>query len=190
MDIQSLYQKALTFAATKHMEKGQTVPGTDLPYTVHLSNVAMEILVAGSNTPDFNTTFAVQVALLHDTLEDTSTTYEELRERFGTDIADAVQALSKNQDLPKEEQMDDSIQRIKKTPKEVWAVKLADRITNLQPPPTYWSKAKRIEYQEESRIILAELKEANKHLAQRVEKKIEKYSDYMRNMDISPDNST
>ena len=176
MDIQSLYQKALTFATAKHLEKGQTVPGTDLPYTVHLSNVAMEILIAGSKTPDFNTAFAIQVALLHDVLEDTSTTYEELENNFGTAIAVAVQALTKNQDLPKGEQMKDSIQRIKKMPKEVWAVKLADRITNLQPPPEYWSKAKRLEYQEEARIILTELKDGNEYLAGRLEKKIKEYS--------------
>ena len=118
MDIQFAYQKALTFATTKHMETGQTIPGTDLPYIVHLSNVGMEILIAGSKTPDFDTAFAVQIALLHDVLEDTSTTYEELESNFGTDIADAVQAISKNQDLPKGERTIDSIRRIKKMPEE------------------------------------------------------------------------
>ena len=161
------------------MESGQKVPGTDLPYTVHLSNVAMEILIAGSKTPDFTMAFAVQVALLHDVLEDTSTTYEELENNFGTAIADAVQALTKNQDLPKGEQMIDSIRRIKKMPEEVWAVKLADRITNLQPPPAHWSTTKRKEYQEEARIILKELKDGNEYLAGRLEKKIMGYSEHI-----------
>ena len=67
MDIQTHYQAAIKFASAKHAEKGQKVPGTNLPYDVHISNVAMEILIAGSNTPDFDTAFAVQVALLHDT---------------------------------------------------------------------------------------------------------------------------
>ena len=179
MDIQSLYQKALTFATTKHMETGQTIPGTDLPYTVHLSNVAMEILIAGSKTPDFNTAFAIQVALLHDVLEDTSTTFEVLENHFDIAIAKAVLALTKNHNLPKEEQMRDCLQRIKKMPREVWAVKLADRITNLQPPPAHWSTTKRKEYQEEARTILKELKDGNEYLARRLEKKIDEYSDYM-----------
>ena len=43
MHTQSFYQKAIKFAAAKHAEQNQTVPGTNLPYVVHLSNVAMEI---------------------------------------------------------------------------------------------------------------------------------------------------
>ena len=53
MEIQSIYQQAIKFAALKHSEIQQTIPGTDLPYVVHLSNVAMEILIASHNTSDF-----------------------------------------------------------------------------------------------------------------------------------------
>ena len=48
MDIQTLYQKTILFAAEKH--KTQKVPGTDLTYIVHLSDVAMEILIASKTT--------------------------------------------------------------------------------------------------------------------------------------------
>ena len=48
MDIQTLYQKTILFAAEKH--KTQKVPGTDLTYLVHLSDVAMEILIASNYT--------------------------------------------------------------------------------------------------------------------------------------------
>ena len=44
MEIQTLYQEAIKFATAKHLEENQKLPGTDLPYVVHLSNVAMEIL--------------------------------------------------------------------------------------------------------------------------------------------------
>ena len=67
MEIQTLYQTTIKFAASKHLEKEQKVPGTDLPYVVHLSNVAMEILIASANTDNFDLAFAVQVVLLHDT---------------------------------------------------------------------------------------------------------------------------
>ncbi len=82
MSIQALYQQALKFAGEKHTAKNQKVPGTNLPYVVHISNVAMEIMLAALFTPDFDLDFAVQVALLHDTIEDTETTYDELGETF------------------------------------------------------------------------------------------------------------
>jgi len=179
MDVQSLYQKAIKFATLKHVECNQKVPDTNLPYVVHLSNVAMEILLAGSHTTGFDLGFAVQVALLHDTLEDTSTTFDELVNTFGLPIAMAVQALSKDSKLPKEEQMQDSLERIKKLQPEVWAVKLADRITNLQPPPSYWDNAKRIKYRDEALIILDELKDGNDYLARRLKMKIEEYKSYI-----------
>ena len=179
MHTQSHYQKAIKFAAAKHAEQNQTVPGTNLPFVVHLSNVAMEILMASFNTANFDTDFAVQVALLHDTLEDTSTTYDELETEFGTDIAKAVHALTKNTDLPKEQQMKDSLKRIKLFSPEVWAVKLADRITNLHPPPTHWDKDRKISYRAEAGIILHELKEGNEFLAKRLEEKIEEYEEYI-----------
>jgi len=47
-------------------------------------------------------------------------------------------ALTKNENLPKEQQISDSLTRIKKRSFEAWAVKLADRITNLQIPPSVW----------------------------------------------------
>ena len=179
MEAQTLYQEAIKFATAKHLEKEQKVPGTDLPYVVHLSNVAMEIIIASSNTINFNLGFAVQIALLHDTIEDTSTNFEELENKFGIEIAKAVFALTKNSELPKEQQMQDSLARIKKLQSEVWAVKLADRITNLQQPPSNWDNAKKIKYQQEARTILNELKYGNDFLARRLEAKIEEYGKYL-----------
>ncbi|MEI6277342.1 MAG: HD domain-containing protein [Prolixibacteraceae bacterium] len=178
MDIQSRYQKAIRFATLKHEENFQKVPDSNLPYVVHLSNVAMEILITGSETIGFDLGFAVQVALLHDTIEDTTTTFDELAASFGVDVALAVQALSKDSQLSKEQGMQDSLIRIKKLQAEVWAVKLADRITNLQPPPTYWDKEKRTRYREEAKVILSELKDGNEYLAKRLAKKIELYDQY------------
>lgn len=176
MGIQNLYQEAIIFATIKHMEKEQKVPGTELPYVVHLSNVAMEIIIASCNSENFNLEFAIQVALLHDTIEDTSTTVGELKDKFGNDISNAVLALTKNSLLPKDQQMKDSISRIKVLQYEVWAVKLADRIANLQTPPPYWDIQKKLNYQSEAKIILKELKDGNNYLANRLEIMIEEYA--------------
>jgi (p)ppGpp synthase/HD superfamily hydrolase len=177
-EIQTHYQEAIKFATEKHTAKKQKVPGTNLPYLMHLSNVAMEILIAGSKKKSFNTAFAVQVALLHDTLEDTLTTFDELKDKFGIRFAQSVSALSKNKNLPKAQQMQDSIDRIKEMQKEVWAVKLADRITNLQKPPARWSLKKKKAYQSEAKLILEELGKGNEYLAKRLEAKINEYEAY------------
>ena len=71
--------------------------------------------------------------------------------------------------------MSDSLSRIKKLPEGVWAAKLADRITNLQPAPEDWSVEKRKQYLQEAQLILDELKEANSYLANRFEAKISEY---------------
>ena len=179
MDIQTIYQDTIKYATAKHQENGQKVPGTDLPYNVHFCNVAMEIMIAGFNAPNFNLGFAVQVALLHDTLEDTATTFEELENKFGIEIAKAVSALTKNEELPKEEQMQDCLARIKKMQKEVWTVKLADRITNLQPPPSHWDKERKIRYHSEAQMILDTLGSGNAYLASRLSAKIKAYESYI-----------
>ncbi|MGX7668765.1 HD domain-containing protein [Flavobacterium pedocola] len=178
METQNIYQNTIKFAAEKHAENNQTIPGTNLPYVVHLSNVAMEILIAFQETKHFNIDFAIQVALLHDTLEDTDTTFEELKENFSLEIANAVAALTKRNDIPKDEKMNDSLNRIKELSKEVWAVKLADRITNLQSPPTHWNFEKIQEYKKEAAQILQELNGANTYLENRLKEKIDEYAKY------------
>ena len=179
MNIQTIYQQTIKFAASKHAEKNQKVPGTNLPYVVHISNVAMEIFVAYQNTPEFNLELAIKLALLHDTLEDTSATFEEISKEFGYEVAEGVLALTKNEDMPKSERMVDSLFRIKKLSKEVRAVKLADRITNLQVPPKYWSNEKKQNYLQEAIIIMDTLKGENQFLENRLEIKIKEYESYI-----------
>ena len=175
---QDKYLEAWNFAS--HIHNGQTLPASDIPYINHLGLVAMEatatVAKGGINNPDM----LVLCALLHDSIEDTSATYEEIKKQFGTDIADGVLALTKNTELPtKLAQMKDSLSRIKAQPKEVWMVKLCDRITNLQPPPKHWDKAKIAAYQEEARLILQELGEASPFLAERLDLKITHYCQYL-----------
>jgi guanosine-3',5'-bis(diphosphate) 3'-pyrophosphohydrolase len=177
-DVQSKYQKAIKFAAKRHTDKNQVIPGTTLPYVVHLSNVAMEVLIAAANTEKFDSGFAVQVALLHDVLEDTDTDFDEIANEFGKEIAQAVLALTKDSKIPKENRMDDSLNRIKQLQKEVWAVKLADRITNLQTPPAHWSVEKITEYWKQAVLICNSLKDGNEYLENRLLQKISGYSEY------------
>jgi len=173
------YQAAILFAAQAHL--GQTFAGQELPYLVHLAQVTMEVMRAlCQESEGLDADLAVQCALLHDTLEDTDTTYAELASHFGEAVAQGVQALGKNPDLPKTERMADSLQRILKLQRrEVAMVKLADRITNLQQPPAHWSREKKRAYQAEALVILSELGAAHAWLAQRLADKIEAYTTYL-----------
>jgi (p)ppGpp synthase/HD superfamily hydrolase len=129
--------------------------------------------------PGLDEGLAVRCALLHDCLEDTPTRLEDLEARFGAATAQGVLALTKDATLPKAEQMPDSLRRIRLQPREVWMVKLADRICNLQPPPKHWSKAKAAKYREEAREILAQLGEASPYLAARLADKIDNYAAFV-----------
>ena len=175
---QDKYLEAWNFASEIH--NGQKIPGSDIPYINHLGLVAMEATTAVAHNNINNPDTLVLCALLHDSIEDTQTTYEDIKNTFGTVIADGVLALTKNTELPsKLEQMKDSISRIKKQPKEVWMVKLCDRITNLQTPPKHWDKAKIAKYQTEARFILEQLGEASSFLADRLNIKISNYAKYL-----------
>ena len=175
---QELYQKAMKFAGEKHYN--QKVPGTNANYLLHISNVVMEVLVASNHDNSFDINLAIQVAILHDTIEDTDTSFEEITTVFGTEVAKGVLALTKNETLTtKREQMLDSLRRINMLSKEVGLVKLADRITNLQEPPKHWNQEKIENYLEEATIIASELSEKNKYLNQRLLEKIESYKDFV-----------
>lgn len=174
---QDKYIKACKFAAEAH--NGQLVPGTDLPYLVHLSLVSMEVIAAIGTDDRYDADLAMQCAWLHDTIEDTKTSYDDIADNFGVEVADGVQALTKDEGLPKSDQMADSLKRIKGQPKEVWAVKMADRITNLQPPPPKWSQEKIAKYRIEALLIHDYLKEANEMLADRLYAKAEAYKAFL-----------
>jgi len=179
---QDSYIKAYRFAALAH--KDQKFPGTNLPYLMHLSFVSMEIIAALASEGSLHANLAVQCSLLHDTLEDTDTTTEQLEYAFGRAVADGVQALTKNNpafqgitdnQTRKRAVMDDCLHRIRLQPKEIWMVKLADRISNLLPPPEHWSDETIHVYKDEALEILNILGSASPYLALRLRHKITRY---------------
>lgn len=171
------FLRAQRFAAERHA--GQVLPGTDLPYLVHVTAVAAEVMRGIALEPVAAPDLAVACALLHDVVEDTATTVDELAAVFGAEVARGVAALSKDAGLAKAEQLDDSLRRIADCPREVWAVKLADRIVNLQPPPGHWSGDKRVRYRAEARRIHAALAAGHGVLGARLEAMIDAYAAYL-----------
>jgi (p)ppGpp synthase/HD superfamily hydrolase len=170
---QERYLAAMRFAAEAH--GAQRFSGTELPYLLHVALVTMEVVAALRVEPDHDQDLAVQCALLHDVVEDTPVGLERVREVFGPAVAAGVSALSKDDRLPKDAQLPDSLDRILAQPPEVAMVKLADRITNLQQPPGHWTRAKIEEYARQAALIHRRLGAASPTLAARLAAKIEAY---------------
>jgi (p)ppGpp synthase/HD superfamily hydrolase len=178
------YNKAWLFATLAHAGQsyGGHLPGLRIDYLNHIGSVAMET-ISGLQRSDApcDADLAVQCAILHDTLEDTATTYDQLVAEFGQAVADGVLALTKNTALPdKATQMQDSLARIRLQPHEVWMVKLADRIANLYHPPHYWDNAKIAAYAVEAQLIHDALAPANAVLAARLAEQIAAYPRFFR----------
>lgn len=172
---QDKYIEVMNYAAAVHGE--QKVPGQPYSYVVHLAEVAQEAMAALciGGTSDLDADLLIQCSLLHDSMEDAGISYDEIKSLFGKVVADGVQALTKNKALAKELRMRDSLARIKRQPREVWMVKLADRIVNLQRPPAFWTEEKKVNYVEEAETIMMTLGEASSFLNDRIRKQIGSY---------------
>jgi len=140
----NLLVKAMSFAAHKH--KNQRRKGKDAsPYINHPIGLA-EVLVNIGNVTDIN---AICAALLHDTVEDTRTTREELTENFGAEIAEIVMEVTDDKSLSKAARKQAQIDHARHLSKQARAVKLADKICNLgdvATSPPNWSLARRQRY--------------------------------------------
>jgi (p)ppGpp synthase/HD superfamily hydrolase len=178
---QEQYTKAYRFAAEVH--NGQKFPGTELPYIMHLSFVCMEIIAALIHEPERDGNLAIQCALLHDVIEDARSEkkidYKKVKLEFGIEVADGVKALTKNKKKGKHKGMQDSLRRIQEQSDEVWMVKLADRITNLAPPPDFWTKEKKEHYKAEAIEINQALGKSSAYLSERLLRKIQEYDLYL-----------
>ena len=173
------YVDAMRFAAAAH--NAQKVPGSDLPYLVHVVSVASEVIAALPSHPELDGNLAVTCALLHDTVEDTAVTLDEITARYGAVVAAGVSALTKNGELPtKSEQMADSLRRIKEQPREIAIVKLAYRITNMGTPPQHWSKDKCAVYRVEAGLIADTLGYASAALEARLRARMDAYAMHCR----------
>ena len=115
-------QRALAFARARHA--GQTRRGSATPYWVHLVRVAMDLARWGETSPAL-----LQAALLHDTVEDTRTTVDEIRVGFGPRVADLVDWLTVPDDPAETRAYYTRL--LTSGPAHARMLKLADRADNL-----------------------------------------------------------
>ena len=117
--------RAASFAACKH--HGQTRADNQTPYFSHVARVTLILThVFGCHDEEILT-----AALLHDTIEDTATDYDEIAELFGATVADYVVTLTKNAMLPKQEREEEYADRLAEAPEAVMIAKMADLYDNL-----------------------------------------------------------
>jgi guanosine-3',5'-bis(diphosphate) 3'-pyrophosphohydrolase len=141
----ALLLKALAFAAHKHRDQRRKDPAAS-PYINHPIALA-DVLVNEGGVTDVE---VLSAALLHDTVEDTATTLEELEENFGPRIARIVAEVTDDQQLSKAERKRLQVEHAAQLSPEAKLVKLADKICNLRDvaerAPASWDLARRREY--------------------------------------------
>lgn len=120
-----LWQEAVSFAARAHRHQVRKDGRT--PYVAHVVRVALTVRDVFAE-PDPS---VLAIALLHDTIEDTTTDFDDLADRFGPDIARGVAALTKNMALPEDERERDYDERLARADWRARLVKLADTFDNL-----------------------------------------------------------
>jgi len=121
----TLWRDAAAFAARKH--SGQLRRDGRTPYFAHVVRVAMTV----SETFGCHDEETLAAALLHDLIEDTTTDYDDLLERFGKGVSDMVAALTKNMWMPEAAREKDYDARIARADWRVRLIKLADAYDNL-----------------------------------------------------------
>ena len=161
----ALVLKAAQFAAQKH--EGQIRKGRDkCPYIDHLKSVANVIAeVGGIDDPQ-----VIAAAWLHDTLEDTDATPEELESTFGKRVRQLVEEVTDDKSLPKAERKQQQIQHAPELPPDAVLIKLGDKISNIidvtHTPPGHWTLERRRRYLDWAETVIDKCPNVNAALEQ------------------------
>ena len=141
----ALLLKAIAFAAEKHRHQRRKDPEAS-PYINHPIDLA-NVLVQEGRVRD---TTVLMAAILHDTLEDTQTTPDELASVFGGEVRDIVIEVTDNKTLKKRKRKELQIKHGPHLTRKARLVQLADKICNLRDvavnPPLRWPLKRQIEY--------------------------------------------
>jgi guanosine-3',5'-bis(diphosphate) 3'-pyrophosphohydrolase len=163
---------ALVFAADKHSRQRRK-DAVASPYINHPIAVAAVLAIEGEVT-DRATLVA---AILHDTVEDTKTTFQELSDQFGDDVSNLVREVTDDKSLDKAVRKQLQIEHAAKSSAKAKQIKLADRICNirdiLNSPPADWPLERRIEYLDWSCKVVSGCSGVNEKLDQAFDNALE-----------------
>ena len=158
-----LFLGALKFASEKHiLLKRKDAEQT--PYIHHPIRVAELICrVGGVYDP-----VILSAALLHDVLEDTDATEEEIIEKFGTEVAGIVKEVSDDKSLDKLKRKELQILHAATLSRGARIIKLADKISNVKDigshPPFDWDMSRKINYLDWAERVVVIIRGTNQPL--------------------------
>lgn len=163
--------EAISFAAKKH--RSQKRKGADEePYINHPLEV-LNLLTSVGKIEDFDILIA---AVLHDTIEDTETTKEEISELFGANVGAMVLELTDDKSLPKATRKQLQIEHAPHISDGAKQIKLCDKISNIRDvtenPPDGWSNERRLEYVGWGEKVVAGLRGVNADLEKRFDETV------------------
>lgn len=152
------FVRALEFASRKHSTQRRKDAEAS-PYINHpISLVSILAVDAGIDDPE-----VLCAALLHDTIEDTDTTHDELAEQFGRAIADIVVEVTDDKKLPKQARKQLQIEHAAALSRAAGLVKFADKIANLRDvadsPPPDWPIQRRQEYFDWAKAVVGGIRD-------------------------------
>ena len=152
-----LILKALNFAAQKHKDQRRKDAAAS-PYINHPIGLANILCNEGYVTE----IEVICAALLHDTIEDTQTTAEELDGEFGPSIREIVMEVTDDKSIPKSQRKRLQIEHAAHISDKAKLVKLADKISNLRDvahsPPPDWSLDRRQQYFDWAKAVVDQLR--------------------------------
>jgi GTP diphosphokinase / guanosine-3',5'-bis(diphosphate) 3'-diphosphatase len=154
--------RAAAFAAEKHRD-GRRKDEEASPYINHPITAAYILVRAGVEDPA-----VLASALLHDTVEDTHTTVDELEVVFGYEIANIVAECTDDKSLPKLARKQAQIDHAAKLSHKAKLVKLADKIANVNDingaPPAGWSLERKREYFDWAKSVVDRMRGTHREL--------------------------
>jgi guanosine-3',5'-bis(diphosphate) 3'-pyrophosphohydrolase len=161
-----LVLRAARFAAWKHRDQRRKGRG-HLPYINHPLDLAHVLWFEGG----IEDPVVLAAALLHDTIEDTQTSLQELQGEFGPQIAEIVMEVTDEPSLDWRARKRLQISRARNASTAAKLVKLADKICNLRSliasPPQGWSEERQRNYFDWSKAVIDQLRGINPALEQR-----------------------
>ena len=161
-----LVLRAARFAAWKHRDQRRKGKGRE-PYINHPLDLAHVLWFEGG----VQDPLVLAAALLHDTIEDTQTTVQELQGEFGVQVARIVMEVTDEASLNWRVRKKLQVSRARLASPEARQVKLADKICNLRSmvasPPSGWSEDRQRAYFDWAKQVVDQLRGSNPELEQR-----------------------
>ena len=163
--------KAINFAAQKHRDQRRK-DSYSTPYINHPIGVAYILTSYGVENVD-----VLQAAILHDTVEDTDATIEEIAELFGTRVSDMVAEVTDDRALAKVERKEQQVLLVASKSDGAKMIKLADKLYNLRDLakelPIGWTEERRVEYYNWAKLVVSQITGINDELEVEIAKQLE-----------------